>query len=60
MLASRTFAVTDTIVELTGQRAQAFMDAFLADATPGCGPFESMTNRGFAQTVKPTIIDFPS
>jgi hypothetical protein len=59
VLAGRTFAVTDTIVELTEQRAQAFMDEFLADATPGCGPFRSMTNTGVAQLVKPTIIDLP-
>lgn len=60
VFAGRGFVLTESIVELTEDRARTFMDAFLADATPGCGKFDSMTNQGVVQTVTPTVVDLPA
>lgn len=59
VFASSAFTLSDTVVALSEDAARSYLDANLADATPGCGPYRSRTNQGFTQTVTPTIVDIP-
>jgi hypothetical protein len=52
--------VSDTIVGVSERRARAFMDANLADAQPGCAPYDSMADQTTTQHVEPTIVALPA
>ncbi len=59
VLSSNALDLVSSVVSLGEVEATRFMDATLADARPGCAPYESTTNQGTTQTVNPEIVEVP-
>lgn len=55
VFAANSVMVFEAVARLDEGTARAFVDSIIADAKPGCPPFESLTNTGAQQTVIPGI-----
>jgi hypothetical protein len=53
-------AVTNTVLRPGLEQARAFMAENLADARPGCAPYQSTTNEGRVQTVTSLVVALPA